>query len=452
MPGRSDELNSWKDIASYLGVTVRTAQLWERERALPVHRLPGPRGRVYAYIEELETWKSGGSKGESAAVAAATAFEDAEIPGTANAVASAGDADADIQGVDGPPREYAPEARSDAPARKRARLAMLGLFCCAVIAVLSVIGVAKFRKGPPARYEIKPDTLIIKDAEGRELWRKPLKNAFPQEFCGAKPVAITDVNGDGRFEVIFAPSLVMRESLPLICYAADGTELWQFSPGRRVQTANETFLPPYVVNYFVIRPFGAQRGQRVVVISRHLLYYPSQIALLSGDGRLLREYWHSGQFSWAIVLDVNKDGRNDIVLVGVSNATKETTVVALDPRTMRGASAEQNPDYQLQGFEPGNELRRIMLPRSCIGRALKLTPFLIRYEETDKEMIFSVEDTPRQGPQTATLYYHFTHDLTLRSIGVGSDFQALHEKMFLRGELDHRLSDAEIDDLRRRVH
>ncbi len=55
------ELSSWKEIASYLGVGVRTAQLWERERGLPVKRLPGPRGRVYASVEALTIWRASGA-------------------------------------------------------------------------------------------------------------------------------------------------------------------------------------------------------------------------------------------------------------------------------------------------------------------------------------------------------------------------------------------------------
>lgn len=50
------ELYSWKEIAHYLGVHVRTAQKWERERELPVHRLPGARSRVSAHTASLDAW------------------------------------------------------------------------------------------------------------------------------------------------------------------------------------------------------------------------------------------------------------------------------------------------------------------------------------------------------------------------------------------------------------
>ncbi|MBV9085893.1 MAG: response regulator [Acidobacteriaceae bacterium] len=50
-------LNSWKEIAAYLGRGVRTVQRWEREMGLPVHR---PRGRersaTLAFAAELDEW------------------------------------------------------------------------------------------------------------------------------------------------------------------------------------------------------------------------------------------------------------------------------------------------------------------------------------------------------------------------------------------------------------
>jgi len=55
-----DSLRGWKAIARYLGRETRTVQLWERERGLPIHRLPGhPAQSVHAYPHELAAWLSG---------------------------------------------------------------------------------------------------------------------------------------------------------------------------------------------------------------------------------------------------------------------------------------------------------------------------------------------------------------------------------------------------------
>jgi TolB-like protein/Flp pilus assembly protein TadD len=51
-------LDSWKEIASYLGRDVTTVQRWEKREGMPVHRhLHDKRGSVYALGSELDAWK-----------------------------------------------------------------------------------------------------------------------------------------------------------------------------------------------------------------------------------------------------------------------------------------------------------------------------------------------------------------------------------------------------------
>ncbi len=50
-------LNSWKEVAAYLGRGVRTAQRWEHDLGLPVHHQGGTRHSAVAAIpEELDGW------------------------------------------------------------------------------------------------------------------------------------------------------------------------------------------------------------------------------------------------------------------------------------------------------------------------------------------------------------------------------------------------------------
>jgi hypothetical protein len=57
IPIKSGVLNSWKEIATYLGRGVRTVQRWEAELHLPVHRPRGKtRSAVVAFRQELDEW------------------------------------------------------------------------------------------------------------------------------------------------------------------------------------------------------------------------------------------------------------------------------------------------------------------------------------------------------------------------------------------------------------
>jgi phage terminase Nu1 subunit (DNA packaging protein) len=58
-------LNSWKEIAEYVGRGVRTVQRWERELGLPVRRPRSHlRSPVIAIPSEIDEWlRRGGSHG-----------------------------------------------------------------------------------------------------------------------------------------------------------------------------------------------------------------------------------------------------------------------------------------------------------------------------------------------------------------------------------------------------
>lgn len=51
-------LRGWKEIAGFLGTSARSAQRWERDLGLPIHRLRDTTGSVVsAYPSELDTWR-----------------------------------------------------------------------------------------------------------------------------------------------------------------------------------------------------------------------------------------------------------------------------------------------------------------------------------------------------------------------------------------------------------
>lgn len=58
-----DRLDSWKQVAVYLGRGVTTVQRWEQEEGLPVHRLPhAKKGSVFAFRSELDAWLASRSR------------------------------------------------------------------------------------------------------------------------------------------------------------------------------------------------------------------------------------------------------------------------------------------------------------------------------------------------------------------------------------------------------
>src|SRR5262249_39659453 len=56
----TDTLNGWKEIAGYLGKSVRSVQRWERDLALPIHRIATAEGGqiIYSRRAEIDAWRT----------------------------------------------------------------------------------------------------------------------------------------------------------------------------------------------------------------------------------------------------------------------------------------------------------------------------------------------------------------------------------------------------------
>ncbi len=391
------ELTSWKEIAAYLGVSLRTAQKWEKERGLPIRRLPGGRGRVGITVADLEGWKASGTNTEPAPAAPA------------------------------------------APTRSRGWKLATTAAACLVVTAGAWFAFA-VRSADPATWRIEHDVLIVSDARGRELWRKlfPGPPALTGE-PGQQPW-IGDLDEDGRAEVIFNYVPLQIAPSALICYSHDGREKWRFAPGRTVETRIERFEPPYRTARFAVARSGGR--QVVFVTSMHFLYYPCQVAALSAQGKLLGEYWHSGQLR---PIAVGPDGL--LYLGGVSNGHKEATLVVLDPAALSGASVEQDADYQLLGLPAARERARMLFARTCINRKQEQWNWATEFFFTAEGLAVSVMEVAK--PRGADVYYHLTRSLRLQRVVPSSQFEAVHAELHEKRVLDHPLSADELGDWKR---
>ncbi len=123
-PTPNRRLDSWKEIAAFFGRDERTVKRWEKERSLPVHRLPGGlRARVFAFSEELERWMS---SPESAAVEESKVGSAVEVPDASILTASP---------LDNPASS---PALPTLPAQRHRRYWMPA--ACALLAIAAVLG------------------------------------------------------------------------------------------------------------------------------------------------------------------------------------------------------------------------------------------------------------------------------------------------------------------------
>ena len=118
-------IDSWKEIAAFFGRDERTVKRWEKERGLPVHRLPGERGGVFAWSRELTAWLNSTSANGKANIGASSALpHPPAVPSPASL----------------PQAEPIPSAGTSGPARHRfAPWTVLGVAALLVAVILGFI-------------------------------------------------------------------------------------------------------------------------------------------------------------------------------------------------------------------------------------------------------------------------------------------------------------------------
>jgi Tol biopolymer transport system component len=142
-PGNG-RLDSWKEIAAYLGRSVRTVQRWEEQEGLPVHRLPhADRSSVFAFPHELDGWRASRShlpEGHS---------DDAEVNGAPT------------------PQAFPPNPSSASVARPgRPRRWLFAVFAAAV--VLAATGLVAFFTGSAPSVQILNYTQVTHDGRWKD--------------------------------------------------------------------------------------------------------------------------------------------------------------------------------------------------------------------------------------------------------------------------------------------
>ena len=180
-----DTLHGWKEIAAYVGKSVRAAQRWEQELGLPVHRVRTSAGHaIYARRDEIDRWLADHEPGSAAPAT--------PIPHAKN--------------------ELEPAAEELGPGwRARVALAIAGITTLAVASITLGYGSWSDHGALSERtYALVRDSIVATDVSGAELWRYQFPHLLgdqPEGRGGADPpiasrIRQADVDGDGVQEIL----------------------------------------------------------------------------------------------------------------------------------------------------------------------------------------------------------------------------------------------------------
>lgn len=418
-------LTSWKEIASHLGRDVRTVLRWEKERGLPVRRVPGATGRVvFAYSDELDAWSRG------------------ELPPPA-------------------PRPVPPETQtgSVAPA---ARVAALRAPRWAVLSVgmIAIVSIAAWRTYAsrallevPAAVRVTNESLFALDPGGATRWRYDFAKGEHVDLTRYQTNPSVDIVDDGDPGLLagnslhFDPALGAFNSGHLLWFRPDGVLRRSITFTDVPRFGKETFAAIWALTDFRVDESSGAR--RVIASAHHYQWWPSIVTAFDHQWAREGTFVHAG---WVERLQWISPDR--LLIAGYSNAYDGGFVALLDPKNMDGQGpVPAGSKYECTSCGRARPIRYVVMPRSEVNIAGSM-PFnrAVVDSSTARIVARTVEAWYADGQKPpADALYEFTPSLDLVRASYSDRYSDEHRALEAAGRIKHTVAQCPDRDGPRRI-
>lgn len=401
-------LSTWKEVADYLDCDIRTCRRWEGKYGLPVHRIDKTsNARVYAYEDEIDQWLNRNSDSK---------------------------------------RKY--KHNSKPLILKKISYAFL-LLIPAVFIYLFLI--QKKDVPQPVSFRLDKSNLIILDEKNKEIGRfdTEVKNLINEKFYRDRfqvrqrkdgvelmpYIIISDLDQDNKKEVLF--SIQTHNEFgegDLICLDSKGNKLWNFETGKELKFGNKVYSNDFKIFGFETIDINDDGNLEIVLISEHILYFPTQLIVLNHKGSRLGEYWNSGRLVHYNLVDLNNDGTKEMVLAGMNNEYKKGCLIVFDLNNIKGSSPQSKDYYKCKDLGPGSEKFYILFPRTDVD-----------IQNTEVEALVLVEPLNNQRlsvkSQVGKIYFELDFNFVLKAINFSDDFRQLHKHLVEDKKISSKLDE-----------
>jgi hypothetical protein len=441
-------LDSWKEIAEYLGRNTRTVARWEQEKGLPVHRVPGgQRNAVFAYTGELDAWLRGeAGPGKAEAQPGSDEFQlaqgksepakDRSLPEkkvTRHEVYGSGDSQL---AKDSSHLSEAVTLRERKPIHTP-RLWSITALTATVMLIGTLLYLAGDRpREPLARVSYENGKVTAWNEKDQILWTRE----FP--YCASTKMfpRMEDLNGDGKKEVLFlsSPCDLSRDETGLYVLSSAGKELWHLTAHETFQFGSQPYGPEWWSEEWGVQE--AANKKVVLVEFHHQVWWPSFLVALDGRGQLLGKFVNAGWIR-ATRWTQGPEGLH-LLIGGISNSNDCGMLAVLDGNHPSGSSPERKgSDYECRNCPAGKPLKYFLFPRSELNVVTGLEHNRVVTINMLKDGIdvrtSEFDITSGGGNETAAGVYEFSPDLKLRRASYGDKYWELHRQLELEGKIRH---------------
>jgi hypothetical protein len=392
-------LDSWKEIAEYLGRDVRTLLRWEKEKGLPVHTVPGGKRRtVYAFKHEIDAWLA------------------KEQPAEENQQSA----------IDQPLPTQMFWRRVPA-----AIWAALGL----VLLGFAAFGAYRWR-------EISSPTLTSILQEGNRLVAiSPNSSvAWTYEFPGGpanvlKSLVVPNPHKNGAAGVLVTVGLGERSGDALYFFSPRGQPVWQFQSNDTVSFSSGDHKLSWGFN--LIGTLQQKDETKILLTTRGYTWWPSQVLVLNMRGEVESRFINSG---WIDTISIIESPRGRMLAAGgVNNSHNGGAVALLDASGFSGSSPEEpGSAFECKSCPPGRPLKYFVIPRSELNVISGSSLYPAGGEPAGSTVLVSKHELPGSiGQPPPASIIEFSLDFQLHRASYDDHYWEWHRKLEIEGKLAH---------------
>jgi len=403
--GERKILSSWKEIANYLKIRVRTAQRWEEKLGLPVHRMEKlNKTYVFAYVDEIDRWLD----------------------------------------------EKSQKEKSSKKSLLKNKKLIFGLIFSILLISASILFLRLSTHSNnliPSDFKINNSQLVIYNNSGKKLWNYDLQTQIDpveykwKDFTGRKShsniplnVFFQDIDHDNRINVIFVAQTKYNSNEKVLCFDEKGKLLWSFKPGREIKYGDYLISPDFDIRLVRVIDLNNDGFFEIVIIANHKIHFPTRVTVLNYKGKIIGEYWNSGHLPCVEFLDLNDDGLKEIILGGVNNNYRKACLVVLDIRKIEGSSPQvKGSRYYSEELKAGTEKYYILIPPNELGKLFHI------YECVSSIDIFK-EKRIEICTNFSKIIYDFDYQMRANYVYFGDKFMFQYEKLKREGKINKPLS------------